>query len=675
MWTYNNFPSQQVKQKYGFEPTQQWLDNVRLSSARLAGGCSASFVSENGLVMTNHHCARGCVEQLSTAKQNYLDNGFYAKTEGEERQCPAMELNRLEKITDVTDRMDKATQGQSGAAYATALKAEMAKIEKECATSDDVRCDVVTLYQGGRYNLYQYRRFQDVRLVFAPEHAIAFFGGDPDNFEFPRYDLDVSFLRVYQNGKPAKIDHYFKWSKAGAKDGELTFVSGHPGSTSRNLTVAQLAYTRDVLLPKGMERLGEMRGMLTEYMKRGPEQKRTASNLLFGTENSLKVYIGRQEALTDSDFFAKKVKEENDLRAKINADPKLKEQFGGAWDQIAQAVKQAKNMRVEVSQIAMLQGLNEPLFQNALRLVRYADELAKPNEQRLREYVDSNVPALKAQIGSAAPLYPELEIARLTHSLTKMREDLGPNHPFVKKVLGNESPAALATRLVKGTRMFDPKVRLALLKGGKAAVDASHDSMIELAKRLDADSRQVRKAYEEGPEATLDKASELIGKAKFAAYGTGIYPDATFTLRLSYGSVKGYQENGKRVQPFTYMGGTYDHATGEDPFKLPPSWLRARGKINAQTPMNFVTTNDIIGGNSGSPMVNKDAEIVGLIFDGNIQSLGGDYGYDESVNRAVAVHSDALIEALDKVYGAKRVLEELRPGSTPQAPVKAPTPG
>ncbi len=669
MWTYNNFPSAKVKEKYGFEPSQQWLDNVRLSSARIAGGCSASFVSPNGLVMTNHHCVRGCIEQLSTAEKDYTANGFYAKAQADELQCPAMEINQLSEITDVTERLNKATQGLSGKQFADTLKGEMAKIEKECATSDQLRCDVVTLYQGGKYNLYKYRRFQDVRLVFAPEHAIAFFGGDPDNFEFPRYDLDVAFVRVYQDSKPASIANYFKWSKGGAKDGELTFVSGHPGRTSRGLTVAELELQRDVAMPRMLLYMSEFRGMINEFQKRGAEQERISNNIKFGVENAVKAFKGRHEALLDKKFFASKVAAEQDLRQKVEADPELKKKYGAAWDEIAKALEQLKTVRKELGYIENGQGFSSKLYDIAETLVRAADELPKENSQRLREFSEARLPGLKAQLFSPAPIYPELEIAQLEFSLTKLREELGADHPFVKKVLGKESPAALAARVVNGTQLRDVKVRQQLFEGGKKAIAASQDPMIKLFAMVDPDARAIRKTYEENIESVIKKNSELVAKAKFDVYGTNVYPDATFSLRLSYGSVQGFMDEGMKVAPFTQMAGAYERHTGEDPFALPKSWLDSKSKLKLSTPMNFVTTNDIIGGNSGSPMINKDAEIVGLVFDGNIYSLGGEYGFDESVNRTVAVHSDAIIESMQKIYGATRVLEELRPGKQP--PVKA----
>ncbi|MBM4782069.1 MAG: S46 family peptidase [Archangiaceae bacterium] len=681
MWTFNNFPSAEVKKKYGFEPTKEWLDQVRLASVRIAGGCSASLVSADGLVMTNHHCARTCIENLSgLQKKDFNRDGFFAKTLGDEPKCPAMEMNQLVEITDVTRRVQDATKNVAGDKFADAQKTEIAKIEKECATSDEFRCDVVTLYRGGKYDLYKYRRFQDVRLVMAPEDQIAFFGGDPDNFMFPRYDLDMTFVRIYgTDGKPLKNDTYFKWSAGGAKEGELTFVSGNPGGTSRGLTVSQLEDDRDYRLPQRLFRLSEIRGLITEYQNRGPEQKRHSNDTLFGVENAFKALKGRHGALADSGFYGKLRANEDDFRKKVNANPKLKKEFGAVWDEIATVTKKANAMRKEYG--ALEGGPYSDLFGKARTLVRYAEESGKPNGERLKEFTDSRLPQLKAQMLSNAPVYKELEIAKLTWSLTKIREDLSPDHPMVKKMLGQKSPAEVAKALVDGTRLDqlaaaepgkDPKTgkplpatpdtfsRTALFNGGKAVIDASKDPMIEFARSFDAEARAIRTKFENEVEGPLKKQQELLAKARFAVYGQSIYPDATFTLRLSYGSVKGYQEDGRDVKPITTMAGAFERHTGADPFALPKTWLSAKSKLALDTPFNMATTNDIIGGNSGSPMVNKDREVVGLIFDGNIQSLGGDYGFDETQNRAVAVHSAAILEALEKIYGAQRIVDELK---------------
>jgi Peptidase S46 len=666
MWLLNDFPSKRVAEQHGFEPTQAWLDHVRLSSVRLAGGCSGSIVSPDGLVMTNHHCAHECIQQLSTPKKDFVASGFSAKTEKDEVRCPDIELNQLTNISDVTDRVGAATKGLTGAEFNKAQKAEESRIEKECATADDVRCDVVSLYHGGRFHLYKYQRYQDVRLVFAPDFGIAFFGGDPDNFNFPRYDLDVSFLRIYKDGKPAATKDYFRWSAAGAKDGDLTFVAGHPGSTSRDLTTAQLAYLRDVGLPERLERLSEARGELLVYSERGAEQKRTVGETLFSVENALKAYKGRFQALSNPEVWQTKVSAEKDLRDRVAASPELANADGGAWDAIAKAETRKDELHKPYWYLEVGWAFWSDLFHHAMTLVRAADELPKPNADRLREYTDAKLPSIKQGITSTAPIYKELETLTLAMSLRQMREALGADDPLVKKVLGNKSPEELAKTVVSGTKLDDPKFRKALLDGGKKAVDAATDPMIAFAKLVDGDARAIRKIYEDQVEAAEKENAEKIARARFAVYGTSIYPDATFTLRLSYGQVKGWDEAGKRVNPVTVFGGAFDRATGSDPFKLPKSWLDAKAKLDLSTPFDVATTNDIIGGNSGSPMVNKDAEVVGLIFDGNIHSLGGDYIYDARDNRAVAVESTALIEALGKIYGATRIHDEILAGRGPQ---------
>jgi len=660
MWLLNDFPSDRLAKLHGFGPSQEWLDHVRLSSVRIAGGCSGSFVSPNGLVMTNHHCAARCIEQLSSAKRDYIATGFYAKSDKDEVKCPEIEVNVLIGITDVSERIGQATRGLEGARFFEANKAEQSRIEKECATSDDLRCDVVTLYHGGRYDLYKYQRYQDVRLVFAPEFATAFFGGDPDNFMFPRYDLDVSFLRVYTNGKSLEPQHYFKWSPVGAKEGDLTFVAGHPWGTDRDLTVGELEFQRDVALPRRLVRLAEARGLLTEFQTKGAEQRRTSGRKLFSTENSLKAIKGALEALRDPGVFGAKVAAEKELRAKVEADAALKQAYGGAWDGVAEAQRRFLTMMKPYQMLEQSAGFSSDLFEHARRLVRAAAELPKPNEKRLREFVDSQMPAQKQRIFSTAPIYDDLEITVLTHSLTKLREDLGPDDAIVKKVLGKESPHEVAARLVKGSRLKDLKVRRGLFEGGQRAVDASKDPMIELARLVEPDARAIRKSFEDDVESVSKKNHELIAKARFAIYGTSVYPDATATLRLSFGEVRGWDEAGKPVPPIANFAGAFERATGRDPFALPASWVQKKSKLDLSTPLNFCTTNDIIGGNSGSPVVDKDARIVGLVFDGNIHSLGGDYYYDPKDNRMVAVHGAGLVEALDKIYGATRIVGELK---------------
>ena len=675
MWTFDNFPSKKVQQKYGFNPDARWLQEAQLASVRLAGGCSGSFVSPDGLVMTNHHCAHSCIEQLSTKDKDFVALGFYAPTQENEVKCPEIELNQLVQITDVTGQIQGATKGlEPGKEFNDKRKAAMAAVEKDCAAGNDkLRCDVVELYHGGQYSLYRYKRFQDVRLVFAPELAIAFFGGDPDNFNFPRYDLDVSFIRAYEDGKPVRTEHYFKFSPEGAKEGDLTFVSGQPGGTDRELTTAELQYQRDIALPERLVNLAQYRGALTMYTQQSAEHRRNAEPTLFYVENSYKAIKGRFEALVTPTLWNQKAQRERALREKVNGRSSLKKKYGTAWDEVAKAIASFQPRRKEYRYVEQGAGFDSPLYRIARDLVRGTEELQKPNGERLREYTDGKLPQLKQKLFSKAPIYEEFEAFKLSYGLTKLREELGADHPFVKKVLGKKSPQELAQELVK-SKLYDVKLREQLWQAGREAVLASNDPMIELARLVDPDARAVRKWHDEEIETLEISGAEKIAAAKFELEGKSNYPDATFTLRLSYGAVKGYDENGRHVSPITTFAGAFERATGRDPFKLPESWLRANEnhQVNTATPLNMCTTNDIIGGNSGSPVFDKDRQIVGLVFDGNIQSLGGDYGFDETVNRTVAVHSAALIEALDHIYGAKRIVSELKaaPGTAASAGAK-----
>jgi hypothetical protein len=660
MWTFNQFPSAKIQQKYGFSPTQQWLDHVRLSSVRLAEGCSASFVSPNGLVLTNYHCVATCIQQISSAGKDYAATGFLANSQAEEVKCPSQEANVLVEISDVTARIKQKTAGLADQAALTARRAEIASIEKSCATSENVRCEVVSLYGGGMYDLYKYRRYQDVRLVWAPEFATAFFGGDPDNFMFPRYNLDASFARVYEKEQPLKTERYFPFSKAGVKEGDLTFVSGHPGGTNRQHTIDMLEFERDYTKPETLFYLSEFRGLLNEFQTRGEEQRRITQDELIFAENSIKAYKGEYRALLEKPFFAQKVAEEQDFRKRVNADSKLKQQYGGLWDEIAGTVAKERQLWARYAFLETGLGFQSDLYRHARRLVRMAAEFAKPNGERIPAYTDARRPELEQATLSTAPIYPELEIEKLTWSMDKLREKLGPDDAVVKQIFGDRSPREIATAAVRGTKLGDVSVRKSLMEGGQAALNGSNDPMITLAKLVDPIARKVRQQWEDEVQSAQSRSMEKLGAARFAVYGTSLYPDATFTLRLSYGRVKGFMENGVEVKPFTTLGGAFARATGREPFALAPSWLKAKPRLDLATPLNFVTTNDIIGGNSGSPVINKDAHLVGLIFDGNIHSLGGNYGFDEALNRAVAVDVRAIVEALGKIYAADRVLAELK---------------
>jgi hypothetical protein len=659
MWTFDNPPLQQLQQKYNFSPTQQWLDHVRLSSVRMNDGGSASFVSPHGLVLTNHHVARGQLQKNSTAEHDYIRDGFYAATPDQEMKSPDLEVNVLVSMENVTDRVNAAVKraGTPDAQFA-ARKSEIAAIERESQQKTGLRSDVVTLYQGGEYWLYRYKKYTDVRIVFAPEQQAAFYGGDPDNFTYPRYDLDMALFRVYENGKPIDSKNYLKWNPKGAGDGELVFVSGHPGSTSRLDTVAQLEYLRDLAEPTVINILKHRIAALEKYSARGPENARQAGSQIFGLSNSLKAAEGRYQGLLDKKVFDKKRQEEQDFKSKVMANPQWKQAYGGAWDTIAEATGKLAGRSKE----QYYRSLDSQLLNLATTIVQYVAEVKKPDGERLPGFHDAQLESLKFRMFSPAPIYPEMDIARLAGSLQLGKQELGPNDPFIQAALNGREPQQAATELVKGTSLADPAFRRKLVDGGEQAVAASTDPMIVLARKLDPMRREMIKWIETNVQTPEQRAGEELGKARFAVYGKSTYPDATFTLRLSYGQVKGYPMNGTEAPSKTTFYGLYDRAAsfdGKFPFNLPPRYQDGRSKLDLTTPFNFVTTNDIIGGNSGSPVINRNAEIVGLVFDGNIESLVGDFVYDATANRTVAVHTAAMTEALRKLYNAQPLLDEL----------------
>jgi len=628
MWTFDNPPVKQLQEKYHFTPTQQWLDHVRLSSVRLNDGGSGSFVSPHGLLLTNHHVALGQLQKNSTPQHDYVRDGFYASTPEQEMKSPDLEVNVLMSMENVTARVqDALKQAKTPAEQYKARQAAIAGIERESQQKTGLRSDVVTLYQGGEYWLYRYKKYTDVRLVFAPEQQIAFWGGDPDNFTYPRYDLDLALFRVYENDKPIETQNYLKWNPKGAGDGELVFVSGHPGSTERLDTMAQLAYERDMVEPTTLKILKNRIATLKDFSARGPAQALEAESRIFGLENSRKAYEGRLKGWQNPEIFGKKQKEEDDFKAKVMANAQWKTAYGSAWQEIADAEKKAATRTKE----QYFHGLDSSLANLAMTIVQYVAEVKKPDGDRLPGYHDSQLDSLKFQLSSKAPIYSDLEIARMTGALELDLAEVGPNDPFLKIVLNGKAPKEVATELVNGSKLADPEVRKKLIDGGEAAVAASNDAMIVLARKLDPMRREMIKWNETNVTSVEQKAGEQLGKARFAAYGKTTYPDATFTLRLSYGQVKGYPMNGTIAPSKTTLYGLYDRGSSfnfEGPFALPARYKEGRAKLDLSTPFNFVTTNDIIGGNSGSPVINRDGEIVGLIFDGNIESLVGDFAYD-----------------------------------------------
>jgi len=659
MWTFDNPPTKLVQDKYNFAITQQWLDHVRLSSVRLNDGGSGSFVSPTGLLLTNHHVALGQLQKNSTPEHDYVKSGFYARTSSEEIKSPDLEVNVLVSMENVTARVQEALKGTRSTEQEFAKRKDViAAIERESLEKTGFRSDVVTLYQGGEYWLYRYKKYTDVRIVFAPEQQIAFFGGDPDNFTYPRYDLDFALFRVYENGQPIQSSNYLKWNPKGAADSELVFVSGHPGSTQRLDTLAQLEAERDLYEPATLKILHSRIDTLKKYSATGPEASRRAMAQIFSLENSLKAYEGREKGLQDKRVMDAKRSDEAKFKAQVAANSQWKAAYGNAWDQIAAAEKKAQTRFKE----QYFHGLNSSLAGLAQQIVQYVAEIKKPDGERLAGYHESQLESLRLSLFSPAPIYPDMEIARITGALELDLAEAGPNDPWVKMVLNGKSPREVATELVNGSKLTDPELRKKLVEGGESAVAASTDSMIVLARKLDPVRRELTKWLEDNVQSVEQRAGEQLGKARFAAFGKSTYPDATFTLRLSYGQVKGYPMNGTIAPPMTTMYGLYDRSASfgnTGAFELPQRYVDGRTKLDLSTPFNFVSSNDIIGGNSGSPVVNKNGEIVGLIFDGNIESLVGDFVYEGETNRAVAVHTAAITEALRKIYGAEALANEL----------------
>ncbi len=659
MWLFNAFPKEQVEKRYGFKVTDQFLDHLRISAVRFNNGGTGSFVSGDGLLFTNHHVGSDCIAKLSTSSEDLIKKGFLARSKAEEKRCPDLEVNVLTEIEDVTAKVNSAVKEGMPDAEANKLrKAASGDLEKACAAgAEDRRCDVVTLYSGGLYHLYKYKKYTDVRLVMAPEFMIAFFGGDPENFTYPRYNLDVAFFRAYENGKPAKPADHFKFSRTGVKEGDLVFVPGHPGTTGRLLTYSQLEFSRDVSYPLIYERLDSIIRAAKAYSARGEEQKRQAQDVIFGVENSYKAYTGFLKGLRDRALMARKAASEKDFKASAgSANPGLLKRYSD----VEAAMKSLRGYYVELMLLENYAATGNELARIARTVLRYAEETAKPDGERLREFRTAALPSLEQGLFSEAPVYPELDEALLADYLRFMTKKLGASHPVVAAVLEGRPPEAAAKAYVSTTKLTDIAERKRLAKDPQAAA-ASTDGMIVFARKIDKAARAARKRYEDEVESVITGAAGEIANARFRLYGASDYPDATFTLRLSYAAVRGYKDEAGNDVPYaTTFAGLYPKAKDVEPYILPESWLKAKPKLNMKTPFNFVTTADTHGGNSGSATLNTKGEVVGILFDGNLESLPKRFIYSDTSARSVHVSIEAVWEALDKIYGAAELLKELR---------------
>ncbi len=663
MWLLNDPPRQLLKEKYGFAITDAWLERAQLASVRFNSGGSGSFVSPEGLIVTNHHIGADSLAKLSPPDKDYLRDGYLARTREQELKCPDLELNVLISIEDVTATVEGAVkEGMTAADAGAARRGMMAKIEQESTGKTGLRSDVVTLYQGGKYHLYRYKKYTDVRLVMAPEQGIAFFGGDVDNFEYPRFNLDVCFFRAYENGQPVRAKHYLKWSPTGPAEGDLVFVTGHPGTTNRLETLTKLKHRRDVTLPYLLGRLRMLEAILEQFSARGPAQRKMAGEDLHRVANARKAYTGMYQGLLTPSVLARKAVEEKELRAKVATDPALKAKVGDAWEQVAKAQDALREFETQYSLLERGDAFDSQLFRIARHLVRLAAEKPRDNTLRLREYRDSALESLELQLFSPAPIHVEVERVRLTASLSWLAEQLGGEHPLVVQALAGKSPADRAEELLAGTNLADPAIRRALAKDGQAGIDASKDAMIVFARLVDGEARSVRRRYENEVEEPERQGNGRIAQARFAVLGTAVAPDATFTLRLAFGVVQGYEVEGAKVPFHTTFGGAFERAEAQghrEPFELPSRWREGKAKLDLTTPFDFVSTADTIGGNSGSPVLNRAGELVGINFDRNRHGLVRNFVYTDVQARHVAVHSKAVLEALRKLYDAEQLAQEL----------------
>lgn len=677
MWTFDYPPVKYFERTYGFTPDEKWFDNARLSALRLSG-CSASFISSDGLVMTNHHCARYALDKVNKPGEDLPDSGFYAPTLNDERRVDGMYADQLISMKDVTAEVQEAFErGKTDEEKVAERNREIQKLQKDAweeykksQPNDSIYAQVVTFYNGGKYSLYIYKRYTDIRLVFAPQLIVAYFGGDYDNFTYPRYDLDVSLFRIYQDGKPLNTEHYFRWSNSGAQENEPVFVIGNPGRTSRLLTVAQLEFNRDYSYPYIVNLLKDAMDIYSKYIEQHPDKKLEYQTRLFGISNSYKAYTGYLGGLRDQYLMARKRAFEKKFREAVDANPVLKEKYGSVWKEIARIQKEKAEI-YEKFQAYNVTGLGRSSYFNiASRLIQYAKAMKMPESNRPMDYKGGALDSTKKKF-FPSNFNPDIEKMFLEYQLGFMSSVFGTSNEAFNRLLGGRTPTDAAHDLATTTFLGDSSRVVAMLNGSPDAILSSSDPFIQYMESIQKEASEMQARYQNlsAREATQ---GQKLGHALYDVYGTSIPPDATFTLRIADGVVKGYEYNGTIAPPLTTFYGMYNryYSFGKKyPWYLPGNWSNPPADFNLSTPLDFVATNDIIGGNSGSPVINKNLEIVGLIFDGNIESLPGEYIYVDTYNRSVAVHSNAILEALAKIYHADRIVSEIKRGKIePQNP-------
>lgn len=649
-WPFSALPIEKMNAELGVVPSGALLRKVEQATLQLGRFCTASLAGPNGLLLTNYHCISSCLQDISKDKEDLVAEGFTSNGSAEERQCPGLFAERPLSDMDVTERFNSALKGLSGKDYADRLKREMSAVIAECLAGEETKtCRVVRYFNDAVFRLQSFKVYRDVRMVFAPEFQSALFGGDPDNFDFPRFGFDMALLRLYEDGLPAPAEGWLSWRNDAPRDGEALIIAGYPGFTFRHFTVSQIRSMRDGYLPWFMTNLSELRGRLIQFSDQRAGSKPLPSSLIYEVENSLKKARGQFEALADADNMAIKENNEIELRNTISVNPELSKAVGSAFEEIAAG-------EVVYRQIYWQESLRydltpSVLWRNARELVAAIRQMAKPADQRDSYYIDENLPTIEQSLFTEIIIDAEVERLALAFGLSKLREYLGTDHSLVRNILGKESPESLARRVVNQTKLGDSNERKKIFRSGLTGLESSEDPLLRIAALVDDAYKALDKRYMDEVDAPQVLAHQRIAVARNFGSRAGQYPDADSSLRLSYGRISGWTDrDGSSVDSCTLVKDLAQRATDHPPYQLPRSWRQSMAKLDMEQPFNCATTHDMIGGNSGSPVIDGNGEIVGLVFDGNFPSLGGTYVYEANRNRAIMLSGRLIQDALRVVY-------------------------